>query len=65
MIPFCRIKQIIMFINLLIKKENIFKTSTKILFSTIFIFLLTISLSEAKKKKMKKKIVYTVINMKN
>ena len=44
-----------MFINLLIKKENIFKTSTKILFSTIFIFLLTISFLEAAKKKDEEK----------
>jgi len=54
MIPFCRIKQIIMFINLLIKK-NIFKTFAKILFSTIFIFLLTISFLEAAKKKEEEK----------
>ena len=54
MIPFCRIKQLIMFINLLIKK-NIFKTFAKILFSTIFIFLLTISLLEAAKKKDEEK----------
>ena len=55
MIPFCRTKQLIMFINLLIKIENIFKTFTKILFSTIFIFLLTISFSEAAKKKDEEK----------
>ena len=55
MIPFCRSNQIIMYNYLIIKKENIFKTSTKILFSTIFIFLLTISLSEAKKKKDEEK----------
>ena len=54
MIPFCRIKQLIMFINLLIKK-NIFKTFAKILFSTIFSFLLTISLLEAAKKKDEEK----------
>ena len=57
MIPFCRIKQIIMFINLLIKK-NIFKTFAKILFSTIFIFLLTISFLEAAKDKEEKDCVY-------
>ena len=50
MIPFCRIKQLIMFINLFIKK-NTFKTFAYILFSTIFIFLLTISFLEAAKKK--------------
>ena len=55
MIPFCRTKQLIMFIYLLIKIENIFKTFTKILFSTIFIFLLTISFSEAAKKKDEEK----------
>ena len=44
-----------MFINLLIKTENIFKTSLKVFFSTIFIFLLTISLSEAAKKKDEEK----------
>ena len=54
MIPFCRIKQLIMFINLLIKK-NIFRTFAKILFSTIFIFLLTISFLEAAKKKEEEK----------
>ena len=44
-----------MFINLLIKTENIFKTSLKNFFSIIFIFLLTISLSEAAKKKDEEK----------
>jgi len=51
MIPFCRSNQIIMYNYLIIKKKNIFKTSTKILFSSIFIFLLIISFSEAAKKK--------------
>jgi len=55
MIPFCRTKQLIMFINFLIKKENILETSKKILLSTIFIFILTISFSEAAKKKDEEK----------
>ena len=44
-----------MFINFLIKKENILETSKKILLSTIFIFILTISFSEAAKKKDEEK----------
>ena len=55
MIPFCRTKQLIMFIYLFIKIENIFKRFAKILFSAIFIFLLTISFSEAAKKKDEEK----------
>ncbi len=55
MIPFCRTKKIIMFINLLIKEKKIFKTSTKILLPVIFIFILTISFSEAAKKKDEEK----------
>ena len=55
MIPFCRTKQLIMFINLLIRKENIFNPSAKILFFTILIFLLTTSFSEAAKKKDEEK----------
>ena len=42
-----------MFINLL--KKNIFRTSVKFLFSTVFIFLLTISFLEAAKKKDEEK----------
>ena len=47
-----------MFINLLIKKENTFKTFKNIFFSTIIIFLLTISFSEAKKKDEEKDCLY-------
>jgi len=55
MIPFCRTKEILMFNYILLKKLNIFKSKSKILFSSILIFFLSISFLEAAKKKDEEK----------
>ena len=54
-----------MIIYSLSQKKNFFKFIIKIFLSIIFILSLSITFSEAAKKKMKIKIVCTAINMKN